>query len=91
MHACNRIRLSILLFLLVLSSLSSLCEARFKQFNMNVPTVVNPINVTEALRLGHAVRPFVVEFGEDEFDLSPSHELLTGPDDDSLAFGHKVC
>lgn len=48
-----------------------------------------PIDAGEALRLGRAVRPFVVEFDEDEGDLTPDVRLV-GPDDDSVAYGRKV-
>jgi hypothetical protein len=55
-----------------------------------IPTLDHdPIDVSEALRLGRAVRPFVVEWNEDEADLI-LHANVVGADDDSTAFGHKV-
>jgi hypothetical protein len=55
-----------------------------------IPELDNePIDAAAALRLGRAVRPFVVEFDEDEVDLTPDVRLV-GPDDDSVAYGRRV-
>lgn len=48
-----------------------------------------PIDASEALRLGRAVRPFVVEWDEDEADFTPDARVV-GADDDSTAFGHEL-
>lgn len=51
-------------------------------------------SIEDLLRLGHAVRPYVIEWEDDETKLRAipraTAKRIVAPDDDEVAYGHQV-
>lgn len=57
----------------------------------SLPKITGPLaTLQQALERGYALRPYVIEWDQDEVGLSPSSERLLSPDDDAAAFGKRV-
>lgn len=57
----------------------------------SLPKITEPLaTLQQALERGYALRPYVIEWDEDEVALSPSPERLLSRNDDAAAFGKRV-